>query len=118
MMILVVTGGRDYDDEETVAKWLKKYVERAGRYNILVVHGGADGLDTLVENWCNVTGIPCVGMNAPWGWRPKAAGPIRNQWMIDYLKPTHGLVFPGGSGTEDMHERLKHNKRIHVKVVP
>lgn len=116
MFIVTVTGGRDYDDVETVAKTMRGFVDRAGRSNVLVVHGGAPGLDTLVETWCNDHGIPCVGMNAPWNWKRKAAGPIRNQWMIDYLKPTHGIVFPGGRGTADMHERMRRAK-LTIKVV-
>jgi hypothetical protein len=37
----------------------------------------------------------------------KAAGPIRNQRMIDEGKPDLVIAFPGGRGTADMVSRAK-----------
>lgn len=39
--------------------------------------------------------------------RGKAAGPIRNQHMIDTAKPDLVVSFPGGAGTADMVRRAK-----------
>lgn len=36
-----------------------------------------------------------------------AAGPIRNQHMLDIGKPDVVLAFPGGRGTEDMIRRAE-----------
>ena len=107
-MRVVVTGGRDYDDEETVDRELQKVMRSANGKKVVFIAGGARGLDTLVEDWCLDHGVPCIVMNAPWNSHyKKRAGPVRNQWMIDFGLPTYGIVFPGGRGTADMHQRIK-----------
>lgn len=106
---VVVTGGRDYDDAQTVDAELKKLVRTAGGpENLVVINGGAEGLDTLVRVSCNLLGIPCITMFAPWNsHHRRGAGPVRNQWMIDYCAPTYAIVFPGGRGTADMRRRIE-----------
>jgi hypothetical protein len=107
-MRVVVTGGRDYNDAETVDRELQRVMRSAGGRKIVFINGGAPGLDTLVRKWCEAHGVPCITMFAPWDSHYRnRAGPIRNQWMIDYAMPTYGLIFPGGRGTADMHERIK-----------
>lgn len=109
-MRVVVTGGRDYNDEETVGRELQRMVQSADKQGkkIVFIAGGARGLDTLVEDWCLSKGVPCMVFRAPWNSHyGKRSGPVRNQWMIDYGMPTYGIVFPGGSGTADMLSRIK-----------
>lgn len=107
-MRVVVTGGREYDDEEAVDRELQKVVDSARGRRIVFIAGGARGLDTMVEDWCLARGIPCMVLRAPWNSHyGKRSGPVRNQWMIDFGLPTYGIVFPGGSGTADMHRRIK-----------
>jgi hypothetical protein len=115
---VVVTGGRDYSDTAAVDREMKRIVTRANGRPLVVINGGARGLDTLVKEWCEENGIPCITMFAPWkSHYGKRAGPIRNQWMIDFGKPHYGIVFPGGTGTEDMHKRLK-KSLIQYHIVP
>lgn len=107
-MRVVVTGGRDYDDEETVDRELQKVMRSANGKSVVFIAGGARGLDTLVEDWCLDQGVPCIVMKAPWNSHyGKRSGPVRNQWMINFGFPTYGIVFPGGQGTADMHRRIK-----------
>lgn len=44
-------------------------------------------------------------IDANWDFYDKAAGPVRNQWMIDWAAPTYAVAFPGGNGTRDMAKR-------------
>lgn len=107
---VVVTGGRDYKDEATVDRELQRMVQSAEKQGkkIVFVAGGAPGLDTLVDNWCLDHGVPCMVLKAPWNSHyGRRSGPVRNQWMIDFGRPTYGIVFPGGTGTADMHKRIK-----------
>lgn len=107
-MRVVVTGGRDYVDEATVDRELTKIVQSSKGRDLVFINGGARGLDTLVMDWCEAHGIPCITMFAPWkSHYGKRSGPVRNQWMIDFCMPTYGIVFPGGRGTADMHARIK-----------
>lgn len=118
-MRVVVTGGRAYDDGRTVAAEMRKLVKAAGgTENLVIINGGARGLDTLVKSWCEQMGVPCITMFAPWNSSyGRGAGPVRNQWMLDYCDPTYAVVFPGGSGTEDMRKRIV-AAGINFHVVP
>lgn len=118
-MRVVVTGGRAYDDGRTVAAEMRKLVKAAGgTENLVIINGGARGLDTLVKSWCEQMGVPCITMFAPWNSSyGRGAGPVRNQWMLDYCDPTYAVVFPGGAGTEDMRKRIV-AAGINFHVVP
>jgi predicted Rossmann-fold nucleotide-binding protein len=107
-MRVLVTGGRDYDDGTTVAAEMRKFVKAAGGTDrLVVINGGAPGLDRLVMQWCEQMGVPCITMFAPWNSTyGRGAGPVRNQWMIDFCDPTYAVVFPGGRGTADMEKRI------------
>lgn len=115
---LLVTGGRDYEDRKTVCEVLNKYHERTqrNRKTLCIINGGAAGLDRWARQWCKDNGVPCITMPALWTYYQKAAGAIRNQWMIDFCKPTHAVVFPGGKGTADM-RRKAYKAGLIVKVV-
>lgn len=103
-LILLVTGGREYEDEAYVSKVLKSYQKMAREEDkvLVVVQGGARGLDRLVKEWCAKYGVPCIQVDAHWNYYHNSAGPIRNGWMIEFCNPTHCHVFPGGTGTRDM----------------
>lgn len=104
-MRILVTGGRDYQDQETVDCVLDMYSSVVGP--ITIIEGGAIGADKLANNWARDTGHPCVTYSANWGLHGKAAGPIRNQQMIDEGKPDLVVAFPGGKGTKDMVTRAE-----------
>ena len=80
-------------------------VERLGLTSI--VQGGADGADRLAAEWCWDHGLPVGTFNADWKAHGKAAGPIRNQRMLDEAKPDFVIAFPGGTGTADMCARAE-----------
>lgn len=105
---VVVSGGRHYDDRATVAREMHKLLKRAGGTDrLVVINGGAPGLDTLVRQWCEQMGVPCITMFAPWNSAyGNSAGVVRNQWMIDYCDPHYAVIFPGGTGTNDMRKRV------------
>jgi hypothetical protein len=44
---------------------------------------------------------------ADWNTHGRAAGPIRNQRMLDEVKPELVVAFPGGRGTADMVRRAR-----------
>jgi hypothetical protein len=107
--IVLVTGGRKYGVGET-----KKALEernqiyktmdaiRAHYGEILVVAGGAPGLDSLVsELWCKDKAVHCAVVRAIWHKLGPQAGPIRNAFML-VLRPDVCVHFPGGPGTADM----------------
>jgi hypothetical protein len=100
---VLVCGGRDYDNWTAFAAEMDMH---AKRMNIgLVVSGGARGADTMAKDWALSRGIPVAIFPANWTKHGKAAGPIRNQSMIDFMRPDVVIAFAGGRGTADMIQR-------------
>lgn len=97
---VLVFGGRDFTDTAIMDQALSMLDVGC------IIHGGARGADTLAGEWGNRKGLPVLRIDAPWDFYGKyAAGPIRNQWLLDWACPTYAVGFPGGSGTRDMAQR-------------
>lgn len=111
-MRLLVCGGRDYSDRATLFAKLDEYLAKFG--SLCIIAGKAAGADSLAEDWARLRGASFHGFKADWQKHGKAAGPIRNQTMIDKGDPHLVLAFPGGRGTEDMVNRAN---AAHVTVV-
>lgn len=105
-MILLICGGRD-------AAYLELYnalntaILALPTFPDVVVHGGAEGADMLAGMWAKAHGVPVVQMDALWEYHGKSAGSLRNQSMLDIMKPTHCIALPGGMGTADMMRRCQ-----------
>lgn len=102
---ILVCGGRDYHDQAMVFGVLDMEAEQAHVHTI--IQGGADGADRLARMWCHTRLCRCENYPAKWREHGKAAGPIRNQQMLDEGKPTKVIAFRGGRGTADMVRRAR-----------
>jgi len=102
---ILVCGGRDFADAAFLFGVLDMEAEQ--RPVVRIIQGGADGADKLARMWA--TSRFCAYSHFPADWRKhgKAAGPIRNQQMLDEGKPTKVFAFDGGRGTADMVRRAK-----------
>ena len=112
-MIVLGCGGRDYDDGYRVMEILD---EAHRRYGITeIVTGAAKGADYLVEEWAKTNRLMYRGMPAQWHIHNKAAGPIRNNRMLELYNPDMVVAFPGGNGTAHMiNAAKKNNKKVVV----
>lgn len=105
--VVVVTGGREFTDAGFVWKSLDQFEEDYGEV-IALVCGMADGVDMAAWGWADFHNIPIREFKANWTLFDTAAGPIRNQEMIDENPDINfGIIFPGGVGTADMTKRLR-----------
>lgn len=73
----------------------------------VVIHGVAQGADEIAASWAasrrqKGEAILVAPFKADWRSHGKAAGPLRNQRMIDDGKPDLVLAAPGSRGTLDM----------------
>lgn len=102
---VLVCGGRDYADGYTVRATLDSLL--AIRPIDVIIEGAAKGADSLAERWARDTMIPYLGVPAQWDKYGKGAGPVRNQQMLDIIRPKVCVAFPGGNGTADMVARCK-----------
>lgn len=105
-MIVLVTGGRKYNDLEVVFDSIARLHSEIGID--LLIHGQATGADTLAGKVCKEIGIDVVECPANWTKYNKAAGVIRNKKMLEYF-PNIDLVlaFPGENGTANMISQAK-----------
>ena len=101
-LVLIVCGGRDYEDSRAIYRALGRI--KAERGVSMILHGGARGADSISQRWAESEGVETKVFDADWEAHGKAAGPMRNQAMAD-----HGadgcVAFPGGIGTADMIRR-------------
>lgn len=102
---LLVCGGRDYADRSHVWATLDRVHRK--RPLGLVIHGASRGADTLAARWAEGASVETADFPADWERHGKAAGPIRNQRMLDEGKPDAVVAFPGGTGTADMVARAR-----------
>lgn len=113
-MRVLVTGGRETTFKKQgvdcgavyclVVKTLNQ-ISDCGRRKLVVIHGGARGVDGWADEWCFRTRTdkevyPIT--KEEWDALGMSAGPKRNLQMLREGKPDLVLAFPGGNGTLDM----------------
>lgn len=103
-MILLVCGGRDYTDRDAAFAALDR--AHAKRPVTVLIHGAQTGADTLAGEWAEARGVKVIGVRALWEVHGNAAGPLRNQAMLD-MEPEGAVALPGGRGTADMVRRCR-----------
>lgn len=110
---VLICGSRIWTDRATIARVMRELDP-----GTLIVHGAARGADRLADEVARDLGLPRKACPADWGQYGRAAGPIRNQQMLDLERPDRVLAFrvPGASpGTDDMIRRAR-TRGIRVSV--
>lgn len=98
---VLVTGSRAWTDYLKVEKILTSLTETLGT-DITLVHGKCRGLDLMAEGIAKALGWEIDPYPAKWSVYGKAAGPIRNQEMVDSgADMCIGFPFPNSDGTFD-----------------
>ena len=100
---VLVCGGRHYDDTRA----LYRALDALDPAPTLIIEGGAFGADAMASKWAHLRGVQLKTYSADWKQHGRAAGPIRNQQMIDEGRPDLVVVFIGGTGTADMVRRAQ-----------
>ncbi len=96
-MIVTVTGGRDYQNRGKVFQVLDSLHEK---FDItLLVNGGCTGADHLAVRWARGLGVPYCTFPANFDFYGGRGGPMRNRYMLRFIKPGLVVAFPGGQGT-------------------
>lgn len=118
-MRILVCGGRDYTNWDFFCKKLRtcsplfndiltEYEHGNGVEPVpVIIQGGASGVDQMARLYAECYFLEVEEYPAEWNTYGKAAGPIRNQRMLEEGKPDFVVAFPGGTGTADMVRRAK-----------
>jgi hypothetical protein len=113
-VVVLVCGSRDYTDYSKVYECLKSLEVSQ------VIAGGCRGADTLAVRAAKDCGYPFREFPADWQKFGKAAGPIRNQRMLDEGKPDLVIAFhenpENSKGTKDMIRRAR-SQGIPVRLI-
>lgn len=104
-IVVLVCGGRHYNDPVILGAWLGGIMNQRGIARI--IEGGASGADNLAKKFGEWKGIPVDTYRANWRQHGVGAGPLRNQRMLDEGRPDLVVAFPGGAGTFDMVRRAR-----------
>lgn len=101
---VVACGGRAFSNRMLLDLQLDSI--HAERGIAVLIDGGASGADQMAREWAQRTpGVETMTFRARWREHGRAAGPIRNQRMLDCVRPDLVVAFPGGRGTADMVRR-------------
>lgn len=111
-MKVLVCGGRDFNNSRFLFQELDK-IHMEDRITT-IIHGGALGADYMAGKWAEKTNIQQEVYAADWKKHGPAAGPIRNQLMLNNSQPDIVVAFPGGKGTADM---VKRAQKANIKVI-
>ncbi len=107
---VLVTGDRNWTHYEVIERAITNMAKLHGEV-LSICHGGARGADQIAGDVCEVHDIPCKEYRADWEKYGRAAGPVRNQEMLDEFKPDVVMAFhdnlPESRGTLDMVTRAK-----------
>lgn len=119
-MKLIIAGGRDYVDEDTLSKEVWEYIHYLEKtYDKAVteiVCGGAKGADLLGKEYAKSREYAYKEFPAEWNKHGKFAGPIRNEGMADYADALIAFWDGKSKGTKNMIENAKKRNLI-VKII-
>lgn len=78
---VLVTGDRDYTDMPVVEGDCAALLESHSKGDLVIIHGGAPGLDTIWDIVAEKNSIHRLKCDALWATRYRGAGPQRNSVM-------------------------------------
>jgi hypothetical protein len=100
---IIVTGDRDWFRPAMAIAVLKRLIAKHGP-DLVIVQGGASGVDSSFKLACQEMGIACEEFPARWDELGKRAGPVRDSEMV-LAGAGYCLVFhpfsPRSKGSKD-----------------
>ena len=104
-MKLLICGDRKYTNKARIFSIIQAFWAE----DLIIIHGGAPGADTLAGECAEELRLECHVYRAEWSRLGKAAGPVRNQAMLDSEHPDWVIGFhddlTNSKGTKDMLNR-------------
>ncbi len=123
---IIVAGTRTFSDYELLRNRLDDFISKLKQKHpdkqVVIITGAAKGADQLGSFYARSHNIPLKEFPADWTTYGKAAGPIRNQQMLDYAlhEIPELIVFWDGEsrGTKNMMNIAKrHNVQTEIVLI-
>lgn len=115
----MVTGSRGLTQSYwRIKPFLDAFHEQLGPVDVLIVGDCPRGPDDSARRWAKSKKLAIEEYVADWDGQGKAAGPLRNQRMVEEGKPTHCMAFWDGKspGTlSAIKQAVAHG--VHVNIV-
>ena len=83
MFFVLVSGKRDFSDYDYFCESMERVIP--SDEDVTIVQGGAAGADALARRYAKDHGYSCQTFPALWDIHGKAAGPIRNSEMVEFV---------------------------------
>ena len=94
---LVVSGSRSFSNSRLLAQHLQAALHK--QPGLVLVCGSSKGCDALVRQWAATHKIPLLVAPAHWASYGKAAGPVRNRFMLSIAQGVLAFPLAGSKGT-------------------
>jgi hypothetical protein len=110
---VLICGSRTWTDRRAIGKRMMALPN-----GTRIIHGAAGGADSIAGLFASALGLPLSIYLAQWKVHGNAAGPVRNQRMLDEGRPTLVIAFWDGKsrGTKDMLERA-HRAGVQTEII-
>ena len=97
--LVAIAGGRDIGDPGAIFRSLDK--TKAKYDDLVLVHGGAPGVEKVAAQWAERNGVDQVVCKPDWARHGRAAPFRRNDELLNLL-PKGLIAFPGNGITENL----------------
>ena len=115
-MKICVNGSRDFTGFLRLCDELDSLIPQEQRSSVTLLSGGARGADILAEKWAKDRQVHVKRFEAEWKGKGRAAGPIRNQEMINEADRLISFWDGKSRGTKDTIDRAS-AKGIPVTII-
>ena len=102
--LVAVTGGKEVADPAAVWSVLDR--TRAKHGNMVLVHGGAPGIETVAAKWAEARSVDQVIVRPDWKAHGRAAPFRRNDDLLNLL-PKGIVAFPGSGITNNLVDKAR-----------
>lgn len=88
---ILIAGSRDFEDRNIFAGVLLKFMaENDPNAEVVIVEGGARGVDTMAREFAKGNGLLFKEFKPEWNKYGRAAGPKRNDTMTEFVAEHNG----------------------------